>query len=434
MISHKLFIKSAGFNQGDVVESIIKFDNKIIYLSRGTNIVTINKNLEISEYNFDTYRINFHNQITNLIKKILPGTDICCLIYIIHDEGSNSTSVSNLNDSLNYLQINKLRNLKYRGSYYFIYDPIKKKLIDEKISNIYPVEKTYNLTENNNLTNISQIKNYYICCKKSIFGYFEDYIKTLNTHLEFKYILLADLSQFEYSSDNYSIYIFCQSIPKNILENYNNIWLLNTEQLTSKLYQPEWQAAVNQNKKVIDYSIENINYIKNNNFYYLPYLYDDLEINKLKSYIQNSNKTYDIIVVGHIPERRQKILTQLMLKNISVCLLEDWGDRRDRQIAKSKLLLNIHAYDDRVMYESHRCDRWLFSGLLILSENSVQSELLDIKNLIIFEKYENLVEKAIQILNNYDEYYNNYIKNYNAEIIKIKSDRQKYLSDFLLQI
>ena len=83
-----------------------------------------------------------------------------------------------------------------------------------------------------------------------------------------------------------------------------------------------------------------------------------------------------------------------------------------------------------------RCDRWVLSGLLVVSENSLSDELLDLKDCLIIEPYDNLVDKIIDVINNYDVYcqqYKNQLEKNKVNIINQRSHQlqlfQKLLSE-----
>ena len=70
-------------------------------------------------------------------------------------------------------------------------------------------------------------------------------------------------------------------------------------------------------------------------------------------------------------------------KNINVKIVTGWNDERDKIIANSKILLNVHCYTNYNIYESLRCDRWLFSGNIVVTENSYDDNNNDMKNFLI---------------------------------------------------
>ena len=134
--------------------------------------------------------------------------------------------------------------------------------------------------------------NIYIYSHKSIYHYFEDYIKTINKKLNAT--IIYDLSENITLNEN-NIIICMKQIP---LENYKNIikkniYLLNTEQLTRTNWL-NYIKSISNNFTIIDYSKENIYIMKNNgitNTLYFPYIYNPDEIYNYNKIYNKKNKT-----------------------------------------------------------------------------------------------------------------------------------------------
>ena len=145
-----------------------------------------------------------------------------------------------------------------------------------------------------------------------------------------------------------------------------------------------------------------------------------------------TEKTYDVVFVGWISQRRKNIVTELTKRGFKVLIMErKWGTSRDIDISKAKLLLNIHYHESYNIYEAIRCDRWIFAGMMVVSEDSIDTNLLDTKDLVEFEKYDNLVNKVIDVLHNYDEYQKKFISKHTELIENLKSQRNIGEEEFL---
>jgi hypothetical protein len=155
--------------------------------------------------------------------------------------------------------------------------------------------------------------------------------------------------------------------------------------------------------QMIDYSIENMAIIKNPSSLYLPYQYEENEVNRLRNYYLTTEKKYDVAFCGTGSFRRYQILEQLKQMGINILNIVAWGDDRDRQIASCKMLLNIHFDATYNVYESIRCDRWVFAGMPIVSEDSAHDNLLDVKKygIISFHPYQNLAQAVVNFLKNF---------------------------------
>ena len=265
----------------------------------------------------------------------------------------------------------------------------------------------------------------FICIDEVVIQGINDYIISLMFTLNFK-ILINDINNIY---DDNNIYIFIQTIPLNIKT--KNMYLLNIEQLTKPYWNKYISNILNQNIKVIDYSYTNIKYLNNEYITHLPYQYTNQEIDNLKNMINNNNKIYDVVLCGSISEKRMYIYQSLINNGINVKYINDsFGEIRDIEISKSKILLNIHFDENYKIYESMRCDRWIFAGMLLISEVSIYYNMLDIRNLVIFEKYDNLVDKVIDVVKNYDIYKSKFIEKHHIMMEQIKKSRLESINRF----
>jgi hypothetical protein len=160
----------------------------------------------------------------------------------------------------------------------------------------------------------------------------------------------------------------------------------------------------NYNIKLYDYSLANINILKENNIInvdLLEYVTTESEINYLTQLRLNNKQIYDFgIITGcgalnkdicNLGPKRRKLVEYILSLGLSVNIISDWGEKRDIELAKCKTILNIHGqllnlgswYNSNI-FEHLRCNRLLSSGFNILSE---ESYYLD-SNFI--EKYSNL--------------------------------------------
>ena len=180
-----------------------------------------------------------------------------------------------------------------------------------------------------------------------------------------------------------------------------NIWekciYYNTEQLTreSSLSQV---ISISKNDNVLeiwDYSLINIEILKKNNIKnvkHVPLDSPEWYINKLKTF-QQENFEYEVGFCGYLSDRREKILNELKSKGVKINTILSWGDERDKELAKCKIILNIHYEDNTNIFESARCEPWLKVGIPVITEKS-----LDDDPRCIISDYENLVQTTIDYL------------------------------------
>jgi hypothetical protein len=210
----------------------------------------------------------------------------------------------------------------------------------------------------------------------------------------------------------------------------NNI-VLNLSQCSRTNISNQLKFILEKGYKVIDYSISNIKLCGNyENHIYVPYQIREEESTFLKN-ILYENKTHDVCFVGTISEYRRKILNHLNSAGLKIITLENiYGIERDVQVAKCKVLLNMHFDKDHRIYESLRCDRWSLNGMIVITEESVFDFYNHTEELIKITNYQNLVNKIIELIQNYEECYKNYIFNLN-KLIETKNNQRK---DYLIKI
>lgn len=188
--------------------------------------------------------------------------------------------------------------------------------------------------------------------------------------------------------------------------NYDNasfIGLLNTKQLTID----EWSSKFRDNIActklpihIFDYSNSNIKYMEENfgvSGTHLPYKNRPLEIGSLKKLIVETPKEYDLAIIDDSPYNN-KMLKELQSSNIKIQVINNWNS--SKEIAKCKVLLNIHLTDQHKIFEEMRCNRWLMAGMTIISENSLYDDDIKLKynNLITF-KTENFKYEILKYFN-----------------------------------
>jgi beta-1,4-mannosyl-glycoprotein beta-1,4-N-acetylglucosaminyltransferase len=155
---------------------------------------------------------------------------------------------------------------------------------------------------------------------------------------------------------------------------------------------------------IYDYSSSNIKILNQCNdtiiTKHLPYINYDSEKCYLSNLNKNTEKIYDFGMISDNKiiscERRALVVNHLVSNGYTVNVITGWKEMRDQEIAKCKVILNIHGFfnEPTAIFEHIRCDRLLSAGFEILSENS-----LHVDNEFI-EKYPNLT------LIDYNDFFN----------------------------
>ena len=149
-------------------------------------------------------------------------------------------------------------------------------------------------------------------------------------------------------------------LPKNYIL-YQLEQLNKSKYITDKLY-----SDINGSLIACDYSRENITKYKqhrdNISFQMMP----------ISNYIIEYYPEYsfDVLFFGTMNERRKKILDYLSKQNIVIATTDNiFGNNLYFHIKKSKIILNLHHYDNAIL-EVARLNEILQFNTLIISENS----------------------------------------------------------------
>ena len=181
----------------------------------------------------------------------------------------------------------------------------------------------------------------------------------------------------------------------------SNFYYLNIEQMSHPSYHADINKKINTNINIIDYSEENIPFLKQtyNKTYLLPPIFYNT-CNK------KENKNIDIISLSNNLYRRN-ILKNLQ-KNFNITLLDNiFGKERDNLFKKSKVYINLHASEKHKTMELIRIINLLKHNVIVLSQQSIHPDLLYVKDSILFfENMEQLNLMLTSVLNHYSTYYN----------------------------
>jgi len=204
---------------------------------------------------------------------------------------------------------------------------------------------------------------------------------------------------------------------------FNKIYYLNIEQLSHPSYYKNF-ININSNIKIIDYSEENIPYIKNNysKYFLLPPYYNNENIsikNKDINILSLQNNFYreDII---------KKINIELVLNNLPEIKTFNniYSSERDDIFRKTKIYINIHCSEEHKTMELIRITNLINKNVIVISYNTINSSLLFFnKNILMVNNIEDIINVINEIYNNYEIYYDYYLKKNNS------IEYNKYIKD-----
>ena len=241
-------------------------------------------------------------------------------------------------------------------------------------------------------------------------------MKNLLLEMNYNVIIRFDLTEKDKDSSDIFIIIANQLNTKFLPKKYI---LYQVEQSTSKWFDDNYKNVIKNSTNVWDFSEKNIeaynDLLKKTYYMPMPFYLNKNTANTL----YNNNIKYDILFYGCRNERRNNIM-ELLSKKYNVKIGFDLiGDLRDISITQSKIVLNLHYYNNASL-ETCRLNEILKFNKLIISEIPFEDE----KNK---ELYKNLVVFSDIIkddLTNIDELYkliDYYLddKNYNNKLLDI---------------
>jgi len=281
-------------------------------------------------------------------------------------------------------------------------------------------------------------KKIYIFSYEPLHFYFVDYIESIIHYLPDIQLILYSRNNYcyEYIKENNisnSIVIFIQFFLIIRIES-NDYYLLNTEQLTVDKWYKGMKVVCDRKINIIDYSTENIKIMKNYDpsakIFHLPYLYNPHE--KFYDIPNDHNKPYDVGFIstdtGLANSERRTHIYEKLCKVVKVNLIGGFKEVRDKELSKCKILINIHFKPTYKVLETFRCYRCIYNKMLIVSEDIQYSDTYYLDEHIIFAKYENVIDKVVEVINNYDYYYNKIYKNFDE--IHVKNHCEKIAENF----
>jgi hypothetical protein len=266
----------------------------------------------------------------------------------------------------------------------------------------------------------------HLICSKFHSYYYGDYLSNFVSYFRHKDWAIDLLVEKKHLVLNpHAIYFFVGKIPDNLdlsKMRSGRILIINLEQLTIN-NQDLIRSYQQRQLQVIDYDqfqATKLDMMITYPSIYLPYLPTSEELRDLKHLVHRTDKTHDVVICSIYGSLRRleivKQLEQVGLKVLNVgynmftdgpeserLKFDKFGHQRDRLIAKGKILINIHYHDRPSIFEHLRCDRWILSGMIIVSEPSLSDQDLDLKDLVYFCQYNQMVGKIQEIINAYPQ-------------------------------
>lgn len=173
--------------------------------------------------------------------------------------------------------------------------------------------------------------------------------------------------------------------------------LYNTEQLTRRNMLEDFLKRAKQTDvaEVWDYSVANLAILAEHGIVgrHVPVTTTVARAQEMREDISGQRQTYDVGFSGTMSGRRGVVLLALQEAGLRIRNVPIFGRARDRALAQSLCMLNIHFADDYRVFESVRCDPWLSVDVPVISETS-----LDDDPRCINVPYSDLVSATVQLV------------------------------------
>lgn len=152
-----------------------------------------------------------------------------------------------------------------------------------------------------------------------------------------------------------------------------------------------------------DYSTQNIQYAREN-LGVTPHFFKIGHHPRLARIPKSTHQPIDVLFYGIVNESRARILYGLKKTGLNVVSLHGkFGQERDEYISQSKIVLNLHQHNSKIL-ETVRLHYLMSNSKAIVSqfdENTIADP--DYLNGLILSKYEDIVERCHQILKRPDQ-------------------------------
>ena len=149
--------------------------------------------------------------------------------------------------------------------------------------------------------------------------------------------------------------------------------IINLERLTSLKKNETTNKYIEllQQYRYIDFSSENSEYCSQSDLRQPIYLYRPWHEEAWVRTQNEIDKEWDACLIGSITPRREKLAEELNKAGIkTICAFNCYSSERDEILSKSKIALNVHAYEDSSTAEILRLAYYISNKLNVVSEQS----------------------------------------------------------------
>ncbi len=177
-----------------------------------------------------------------------------------------------------------------------------------------------------------------------------------------------------------------------------NCVIVNLEQMRNGVFAQPYYLDLLKRHPVFDYSPRNVARIREQTGNAHVHLFKPGYMSAATR-IAPAREDVDVLFYGVVNERRKQVLDALAAAGLVVKALPGiYGAERDAWIARSKLVLNVHYYDDKI-HEIVRTSHLLANRKVVVSECDADTEIDgDIRDALVAVPYDKLVETCIALV------------------------------------
>lgn len=175
-----------------------------------------------------------------------------------------------------------------------------------------------------------------------------------------------------------------RKLPKNYIA-------YQVEQLeASTWFNDEYKRRLEDAIAIFDYSKHNIEFLEkiylNKRIFFLPISVNRALCNKFD--LSFDKKEYDVTFYGGTDTERRKNILKILQKKYNVRVLQKiFGDKLYKELSKSKIVINIHNFDDSLLETTRIFELLSLNNCVIISEKAI-----DQKEYMYLEKFIEFVE------------------------------------------
>ena len=181
-----------------------------------------------------------------------------------------------------------------------------------------------------------------------------------------------------------------------------------------------YENLINKNI-IIDYSIPNLINI-NKSLRYEDYYNKSIYISALlyKPYFNIDNRNIKLLTtfINTNEPRRHRLLENIKNKNMEHININNCFEKKELKALyrNTKIIINIHQTDHHHTFEELRVLPALLNGVIVIAEESPLRESVPYHKHVIWSSYDNILDKVVEVENNYEDYYK---KIFNDEFLNI---------------